>query len=175
MCELRSAKPDSADRLQEHVGGAGEQQAELIGPPALATGAVGKKSALLFLDAIFHLPTGAGDLVVNRLGVAFQARDDKARIGSLDTVFGFGNDPPRAISCAGRVVQSAEEPMRFMRAFKLVGHCLHLLVGQGEQAPRPSAGRRGFPTGTTWDWRPVPRRALPRSATPSRREACGGR
>lgn len=57
--EFGAGQTDGAQSLQQDVGEAREQQAELIGPPQMATGAIGEQAELTFLDPILHLTAGA--------------------------------------------------------------------------------------------------------------------
>ena len=61
---------EPADRLQQHVREARYQQPELIRPPTVATGAVGKQIQLLLLDAVIHVPSGATDPLIQPPGRA---------------------------------------------------------------------------------------------------------
>jgi hypothetical protein len=54
----------STNRLHQNIRQAGKQQPELIGPPVMTTGSVGKQLELLFLDSVFHLSSGAIHCVV---------------------------------------------------------------------------------------------------------------
>ena len=49
------SRPRRRIDVEQGVGEAGEQQAELVGPPSVARGAVGEELELLFLDPVLHL------------------------------------------------------------------------------------------------------------------------
>ena len=48
-------------------------QAELVGPPSVARGAIGEGLELLFPDAVFHLAAGAAETLAERAAVTRQA------------------------------------------------------------------------------------------------------
>src|SRR5713226_1882557 len=85
-----------AQLLHEDVRGGGEQDTELVGPEAGATGAVDLE-VVKFLDAIFDVATLTVDVFVNPLRTLFQVGDDKTGIifgvfvGSADDL-GFDDD-----------------------------------------------------------------------------------
>ena len=67
---------ESTDGLEQHIGKARHEEAKLIGPPAVTTGAVSKQVELLLLDTVLHLTACTVDLVVEALGRAAQVRHD---------------------------------------------------------------------------------------------------
>ncbi len=71
LCALQTESPDG---FEQHVRQTGEQQPELIGPPSVAAGSVGKEAELLLLDTVLHVAAGAVQLVVEGLAVALEVR-----------------------------------------------------------------------------------------------------
>jgi hypothetical protein len=52
--QFGSFEPDSAQDFAQHVSRGTQEQAQLVSPPSVTTGAIAKKTQLLFFDAIFH-------------------------------------------------------------------------------------------------------------------------
>lgn len=46
-CQVAAGEAEAADRREERVGEAGEQQPQLVGPPFVAGGAIGEEFELL--------------------------------------------------------------------------------------------------------------------------------
>jgi len=88
------AQPDSSNR-------------NYLGPPARATGPVGKQARLLFLDSILHLSAPAIQLIVKGLSIPFQIRHHPAIAGEIATLarmLGIDQHTPRPCpnsACAG--------------------------------------------------------------------------
>src|SRR5258708_15967283 len=91
-----SSGSPQAQLLHQYIGGSGEQNAELVGPEAGATGAVDFE-VVQFLDAVFYVTALAVDMFVNPLRTLFHVGDDKPGIvfgiliGSADDL-GFDED-----------------------------------------------------------------------------------
>ena len=77
----------------------------------MATGTVGEESQLLLLDPIFHLPSGAVDLVMDLLRTAFEGADDKARVGAQGMVFSLDDNAAGAIPRAGPILDPTKLPL----------------------------------------------------------------
>ena len=70
------------DRVQQHVGGAVQEETELIGWKAMAGRPVGVQEGLVILDEAFHASAGAVDFLVKKLGRSIaDVRNDKTRVG----------------------------------------------------------------------------------------------
>src|SRR5258708_18795711 len=91
-----SSGSPQAQLLHQYIGSSGEQNAELVGPEAGATGAVDFE-VVQFLDAVFYVTALAVDMFVNPLRTLFHVGDDKpgivfgVLIGSADDL-GFDDD-----------------------------------------------------------------------------------
>src|SRR5208282_5735472 len=94
------ASSPQAQLLHQDICGGGEQDTELVGPEAGATGAVDLQ-VVQFLDAILDVAPLAVDMFVNPLRALFHIGDDKTGIvfgvfvGSTDDL-GFDDDAARA-------------------------------------------------------------------------------
>lgn len=111
-----SLQAEAADCGQQDIGQAGEQQAEPVGPPAVARGAVGEQLELLLLDAVLHLAAGAVEAVVEGLAVALQIGHHEARIGVLGAALEAGDDPAFP-GPALRAVAKLGEPLLLAAGF----------------------------------------------------------
>jgi len=80
----RSHQANTPDRLHQHIGQAGEQQSELVGPPVMGAGAIGKQPQLLLLDAVIHLASGAVESFVELLSIALEVGEDEAGVAPLE-------------------------------------------------------------------------------------------
>ena len=69
-----------------------KEQAELIGLPAAAGGAVGARVELYVLDEILHAPACAIDLLVEDFCPAWQVGDDEAYVAALLARLDAGDD-----------------------------------------------------------------------------------
>jgi hypothetical protein len=117
--QFGAGESESADGFHQPIGAGGKQKPELVGPPVVATGAVGEQPELLFLDPVFHFAARAVDLVVEGLCVAGKVGDDEARVAALGGVLGLGDDPALFIPTARRVIEIGEEPDFFLGALML--------------------------------------------------------
>ena len=96
----------------------------------------GEQVELAFLDAVFHLATGAVQLLVERLrrpGRGAEAGHDETRVGArriatLGQLLGLADDPARAAPAVEGLVAEVLEP-----AHRLAGP-FRLDLGQGEFA-----------------------------------------
>ena len=59
--------------------------------------------------AVLHLPSSTVNLVVDLFCIPSQIAHYKARIGSLGSVLGFGNDAPFLIPTTGPILEPFEE------------------------------------------------------------------
>ena len=87
-------------RVEQPVGGSMEQQAELIGPEAVAAEPIGKAAVLEIIDPLLgraplHVPIVEGERSVSA------GRDDEAEVGALVQRLGFVDDAP-AYQASGR-------------------------------------------------------------------------
>ena len=128
--EFGAGQTDAAQSLQQYVGEGSEQQTELIGPPQVATGAIGEQTQLAFLDPVLHLATGAVHLFVQGLRLVAQIGHHEARVGALRVVLGFGDQAAVTRPAPGAVGEFAEDALR--------------LLGPGEGPRRLLAPPRGF-------------------------------
>ena len=94
--QLGTGQTDGAQSLHQHIGQGRQEQAKLVRPPQVATGAIGEQAELTFLDAVLHLATSAVAALIEFLGRIAQRGDDEARIGALSVVFGLDDDAPQA-------------------------------------------------------------------------------
>src|SRR5262249_29213497 len=78
--------------VQEPVSPHVKEQAELIGLPAVAGGAVGARVELHVLDEILHAPACAIDLLVEDFCPAWQVGDDEAYVAALLARLDAGDD-----------------------------------------------------------------------------------
>ena len=79
---LGACQRQTADRLDQVIGQGGQDQAELIGPPFVARGAVGEEIKLLLLDTVLHLATLAIQAVIELLPAAAEVGHHIARVGA---------------------------------------------------------------------------------------------
>src|ERR1700751_6387997 len=79
----RGPRRDAAQGQHQPVGGGMDQEAELVGGGLGARGAAGSEMQLVRLDQVFGLSACTIDLLVERLGQAWQIGDDEAAIGTL--------------------------------------------------------------------------------------------
>ena len=114
----------AAQSGEQRVGETGDKQPELVRPPGLGTGAVGVEVELLVLDAVLHVTAGAVNLVVQGLGVAGEAGDDKAPVAPDAVVLGLGDQPAGALPRARLVGARTEQPHRLLagEAVQRLGH-----------------------------------------------------
>lgn len=75
MSKLCTLKANAPDRLHQHIGEGGEQQTQIIGPPVMRAGVIGRQPQLLLLDVAFHLAMGAVEAIVEVAAVAREAGD----------------------------------------------------------------------------------------------------
>src|ERR1019366_356226 len=106
--------------LHQHVGGGGQQHAELVGPEITATGAVDLKS-VQFLDPVLDLAALAVDFFVEPLRSLCHVGDDEARVVFGLFAFavnhlGLDQDAAFSLPAPGRVVGFA------VNMFGLAGH-----------------------------------------------------
>src|SRR5207244_152286 len=98
-------------------------------------GPVGKELELRLLDAVLHLPAGAVELLVERLGLplfAAERGDDEARVGFVGNVLGLADHPtPAAPALERRVAKLPEHPCRAPRT----GGLLFSLVQRRREPP----------------------------------------
>ena len=132
--ELGTGQTDGAQSFHQHVGERGEQQAELIGPPQMATGAIGEQAELTFLDPILHLAAGAVHRFVERLRFVAQIGHHEAGIGALGVVLGFGDQPAMTRPAAGAVVKFAEDPLSLLGPGEGAGRLFAPPLGLRQQA-----------------------------------------
>ena len=78
--------------FEQQLGAGMQEEAELVGFPAVAGGAVRPGVELVLLDHVFHLAAGAVDTSVKDLGRAAQVGDDEADVGALRGGFDAGGD-----------------------------------------------------------------------------------
>src|SRR5712664_362509 len=103
----RGTGSPQAQLLHRDIGSGGQQDTELVGPEAGATGAVDLE-VVQFLDAILDVAPLTVDPFVNPLRTLFHVGDDKTGIvfrvfvGSADNL-GFDDDPARAWPRPSRV------------------------------------------------------------------------
>lgn len=90
MGQFRSPQAQPSQRFGQHVCRRRQQQPQLIGLEATATGAVGEQVQLLLFDAVFHLATLAVEPVIELLRIVGQAGDHETRIIPLHAALGFG-------------------------------------------------------------------------------------
>jgi len=84
----------------------------------MTAGPIAEEAELLFFNAVFHLTSSTVNLVVNLLRVPHQIGDYKARVGSLGSVLGFGNNASLLIPTTGPIVEPFEES-DFLAAFSI--------------------------------------------------------
>ena len=79
-----SAKTDTPQRAEQHIGHRSEPQPQLVGPHGLSRGTVSVEVELALLDPVLHVAARAVDVLVElpraRLA-ALERCDDEARIG----------------------------------------------------------------------------------------------
>jgi hypothetical protein len=112
--EFSAGQADGAQSLQQDIGERREQQAELVGPPQMATGAIGEQAELTFLDPVLHLAPGTVHRFVERLRLVAEIGHHEARIGALGIVLGLGDHPAVARPGTGAVGELAEEALRLL-------------------------------------------------------------
>ena len=84
----------------------------------MTAGSIAEEAELLFFNAIFHLTSSTVNLVVDLLCVPSQIGHYKARVGSLGSVLGFGNDASLLIPTTGPILEPFEEA-DFLAAFSI--------------------------------------------------------
>ena len=75
----------------------------------MTAGSITEESELLFFNTVFHLTSSTVDLIVERLGSPDQIGDHKARVGSLGSVLGFGNNASLPIPTTGLIFELLKE------------------------------------------------------------------
>ena len=75
----------------------------------MTAGSIAEEAELLFFNAVFHLTSSTVNLVVDLFCVSSQIAHDKARVGALGRVLGFGNDAPLLIPTTGPILEPFEE------------------------------------------------------------------
>ena len=106
--QFGAGESDTSQVFDEHVGGGGQQQPELIGQELVTTGAVGKEPELLFLDAILHLAARGVPSVVDSLRPILEIGHHEARVGPLPKMFGFDDDATFVLPGLGGVAHFVE-------------------------------------------------------------------
>jgi hypothetical protein len=86
----------AAEGVEEPVGSGVQEPAELVGPEAMVTQAVGDAGALVVFDPALHLAT-IDVPIIERLGWVGPGGDDKAGVGPLVQGLGFVDDPARVV------------------------------------------------------------------------------
>ena len=103
---------------------------ELVWPPHMTAGAVGKQVQLLFFDAILGFATGAVDLVIQVFRLCLEVGHQIARVTALCRVLGFDDDAPAFVPRAGRVLHLMEAALFLPRLLETllssVNKCLRL-------------------------------------------------
>src|SRR6266699_544358 len=100
--------------VQEPVSPHVKEQAELIGLPAVAGGAVGARVELHVLDEILHAPACAIDLFVEDFCPAWQVGDDEAYVAALLARLDAGDDLA-GLAPAGCGIAGLEEAPHLLR------------------------------------------------------------
>ena len=90
-----------------------KEQAELIGLPAMAGGAVGARVELHVLDEILHAPARAVDLFVEDFCPPWQVGDDEAYVAALLARLDAGDDLARLAPAGGGIAGLEEAPHLF--------------------------------------------------------------
>src|SRR3990170_6444508 len=133
---LRARQPQPPQCLQQHVSQRGKVQPQLIGPQGLRAQPVAEQAQLL-LYAVFHLASGAVELLVEFLlgpGLWAERRDQVARIFLALDLFRFGHHAPHPRPALFRAIgELGEHPRRFSRAPVLLPGFLH---GPADPAPQ---------------------------------------
>ena len=119
----------SAQAHHQRVGQRREQDAPLIGPPAMGAHPISKEHHLLF-DPVFHLAAGAVAPVVELLRVAHDVGNNEPRIGALGRVLGFGDHPAQSTPRSRRVIKRGEQALFFAGGREALGRGGHQLRGQ---------------------------------------------
>jgi len=109
--ERYSRQRDSTHRFDKRVGKAREQRPELVWPPLMTRGAIGKQSQLLSLDAVFHLTSRTVQCIVEILTSLSQIGNDEARVAPLGTDLRLEDDASMPAPEAGCVVELKEWPL----------------------------------------------------------------
>ena len=130
---LAALEPQAPDCVHQSVGEAGEQQAELVGPPAVAGGAVGEELELLLLDAVLHLAAGAVEMVVEITALAREVGHHEARVGALGAVLETRDHAAHAVPGLGAVDEFGEAALLHAAALEQVSGLRHLGFCQAHQ------------------------------------------
>ena len=131
----RQFRPDQGQRpqpFQQHIRKTRQQQPELVGPPVVATGPVGKQTQLLFLDPVLHLASRT-ILVVKLLRGSGEVGDQEAGYLHLGRMFGFHNDAPFLVPSGCRILDFAKVPLLFLAGVEGVFRRPHQWFGSGQQ------------------------------------------
>src|SRR3990172_11902881 len=138
---LRARQPQPPQRIQQHVSERGKVQPQLIGPQSLRAQPVAEQTQLL-LDAVFHLASGAVELLIELLrgpGLWAERRDQVARILLALDLFRFGHHAPRSRpALLGAISELTEHPRGFSGTPVLLLGFLH---GPADDAPQPLVSR----------------------------------
>ena len=104
--------------ITQHIGEGSHQEPELIGLKGVGGGAIGEQVELLLLDAVFHLPAGTVDLLVeglSRVGFSRQGGNDETGVGAAGQDLGLGDHTALAgPALLGAVGEVGEEPNRLL-------------------------------------------------------------
>ena len=128
---------EPSDCIHQSVGEAGEQQAELVGPPAVAGGAVREELELLLLDAVLHLAAGAVETVVEITALAREVGHHEARVGALGAVLETRDHPAHAVPGLGAVDEFGEAALLEAARLEQAGGLRHLGFCQAHQPGVP--------------------------------------
>ena len=85
----------------------------------MTAGSIAEEAELLFFNAVFHLTSSAVNLVIDLLCIPSQIGHYKARVGSLGSVLGFGNNASLLIPAVGLILKPFEEA-DFLAAFSIL-------------------------------------------------------
>ena len=113
LCARLSFWRGAPEFVQEPVSPHVKEQAELIGLPAMAGGAVGARVELHVLDEILHAPACAVDLFVEDFCPARQVGDDEACVAALLARLDAGDDLARLAPAGGGIAGLEEAPHLF--------------------------------------------------------------
>ena len=105
---FRAIECQPADGLEQGIGEAREQEAKLVRPPGMTTGAIGKQIELLLLDAVLHLAACTVESVVKVLGFGLEVGHQVARVTALGSVLGLDDDAPATIPAPGGIKHDME-------------------------------------------------------------------
>ena len=123
---LGASHADMFDRVHKHIGGAVQEEAELVCRESMAGGPVGVQEGLVILDEPFRSSASTVDLLIQKPGRSVpNVRDHKTRVGLSLRNLGLVDDLARTAPAIGLIIEACKEPHRLFGLLRQGGCLLH--------------------------------------------------